>query len=128
MCVVLLFVCHCFAFAFTYVCGIINFFLFCFTCTSTQSLWYYFLCLIVDSARGGDYYRLLIDGDYTITAEKEGYEPVSKQVIVENQMHQDSAQILDFDLPRAKGKNQGYDKMYDEDKENSINAEVQIDR
>jgi len=53
----------------------------------------------VTSAVGGDYWRLLTDGEYEIIVEAEGYEPMAKLVQVNND-HQEAAR-LDFDLEKA---------------------------
>jgi len=51
------------------------------------------------SAVGGDYWRLLTDGEYEIIVEAEGYEPMAKLVQVNND-HKEAAR-LDFDLEKA---------------------------
>ena len=51
------------------------------------------------SAVGGDYWRLLTDGEYEVIVEAEGYEPMAKLVQVNND-HQEAAR-LDFDLEKA---------------------------
>merc|ERR1719284_803043 len=53
----------------------------------------------VTSAVGGDYWRLLTDGEYEVIVEAEGYEPMAKLVQVNND-HQEAAR-LDFDLEKA---------------------------
>ncbi|XP_064621988.1 carboxypeptidase E-like [Lineus longissimus] len=57
----------------------------------------------VDSVMYGEYWRLLKDGDYVITAEKEGYEPTIRCVRVENQVKNfKEAQVVNFPMV-AKG-------------------------
>merc|ERR1712066_1122570 len=51
----------------------------------------------VKSASGGDYWRLLTDGEYEIIVAAEGYEPQAKLVEVVDPTH-GPAQRLDFDL------------------------------
>jgi len=54
-------------------------------------------------AKHGDYYRLLIDGDYMVTVSKKGYQPLQQRVTVRNALMQ-KAQDVDFvlkkDVPR----------------------------
>ena len=45
----------------------------------------------------GEYWRLLIDGEYEVTAEREGCQPATQQVTVQNNT-ENEAQILDFEL------------------------------
>jgi len=53
----------------------------------------------VKSASGGDYWRLLTDGEYEIIVAAEGYEPQAKLVQVENG-HKEAVR-MDFDLVPA---------------------------
>jgi len=51
----------------------------------------------VTSALGGDYWRLALDGNYNVTVDAYGYEPVSRLVTVRNE-HGKQAQRVDFQL------------------------------
>merc|ERR1711884_601477 len=51
----------------------------------------------VTTAAGGDYWRLLTDGEYEIIVQAEGYEPQAKLVHVSNEGHKEATR-LDFDL------------------------------
>jgi len=52
----------------------------------------------------GDYYRLLTDGDYHITASMDGYLSSTKLVTVKNK-HHNEAQIINFELQPVSFKN-----------------------
>lgn len=54
----------------------------------------FFLNILVHD---GDYYRLLTNGDYQITASLDGYLPSTKLVTVQNKYHTE-AKILNFKL------------------------------
>ncbi|XP_027848660.1 carboxypeptidase E-like [Aphis gossypii] len=51
----------------------------------------------VTSVQDGDYYRLLTNGDYHVTASMDGYLSSTKLVTVENKFHSE-AKLLNFDL------------------------------
>ena len=46
----------------------------------------------------GDYYRLLRDGSYTVQVKCPGYQSQSKYIHVNNKLHENNAQRLDFIL------------------------------
>merc|ERR1712038_491885 len=54
----------------------------------------------VTSYSSGEYWRLLIDGDYKVTASAPGYESVTHDVHVEFEPRTE-AQRVDFELPAA---------------------------
>lgn len=54
----------------------------------------------ITTTADGEYWRLLVDGDYTITASKEGYDDESKQITVNNAGLKE-AQRVDFTLTES---------------------------
>lgn len=68
--------------------------------------WYFYdkLCTKIDFnclkkilVQDGDYYRLLTNGEYHVTASMDGYLPSTKLVTVENTNHNE-AQVLNFTM------------------------------
>lgn len=51
----------------------------------------------VTSVRTGEYWRLLTPGQYEVTADREGYQSVTKLVTVTNRPHQEAVRV-DFQL------------------------------
>ena len=57
--------------------------------------------LLSNLAHGGDYWRLLVPGEYDIIVTKDGYEPQEKKVTITNPEHSEALKV-DFELVREK--------------------------
>lgn len=53
--------------------------------------------MIFTTGKQGDYYRLLLDGDYKVRVIAEGFHPEERCIAVANK-HMQPAQVVNFDL------------------------------
>jgi hypothetical protein len=60
------------------------------------------------AASGGDYYRLLIPGEYLVSASAKGYKSAEKSITINKSLHT-PAQKLDFGLEPEALQERGYD-------------------
>lgn len=67
----------------------------------------YFFKSYVNAGKQGDYYRLLLDGDYKVRVVAEGFHPEERCITVANKQMQ-QAQVVNFDLtPSNKERTKG---------------------
>lgn len=74
-----------------------------------QQFWFNVLSKI--SVQEGDYYRLLTNGDYHITASMDGYLPSTKSVTVKNNPRY-GAMVVNFTLQQVSSTHIYYDTFF----------------